>query len=106
MGRGRVEQGGDNSRLAPVQPLKAVDARIGRAQLGPPQSAADSLQGGEHLIEDAANVETTLSMIKMKFGGAVRAKTPTTLCELHIYTLSMPPCQTALGANTTSRLNG
>ena len=79
MGRGRVEQGGDNSRLVPVQPLKAVDARIGRAQLGPPQPAANSLQGGEHLIEDAANVETTLSM---------------------------SPRQTALGANTTSRLNG
>ena len=52
----RVQQGGDDSGLAVVEPFETVQADIGRAEFRPIDAVADSLQGREHLPEDPAVV--------------------------------------------------
>ena len=48
----RVQQGGDDSGLASVQPFEAIQPDIGRAEFRPLDAVADPLQGREHLPED------------------------------------------------------
>ena len=50
----RVQQGVDRPGLAAVQVFQPVQAGVGRAQLVPLHPVADSLQGGEHPVEDPA----------------------------------------------------